>query len=394
MIIKPRFRDFICVTAHPDGCKKNVDMQIDYVKKDKISNEFKRVLIIGASTGYGLSSRIVSTFGWDASTIGVVFEKPGTESRTATAGWYNTAAFEKRAIEEGHYAKTINGDAFSESIKAKTIELIKNDLGKIDLVIYSIASPRRKHPITGELSYSALKPVGESFKNKSVNFHTFEVSDVEIQPANDNEIEQTINVMGGEDLEMWVDELLNAEVLEKGANVISYSYIGPKITYPIYRNGTIGKAKEDLERVSSKVNEKLKQIGGGAYISINKGLVTQSSSAIPVVPLYISLLGKVLKEKNLEEDSVQQIYRLYSEIASGNVIVDDRGRLRIDDREMRADVQGKIAELWDKVTTENIQQITDINIFRNDFFKLFGFGYEGIDYEKDTETNIEILNLV
>ncbi len=394
MIIKPRFRDFICVTAHPDGCKKNVDMQIDYVKKAKIRNEFKRVLIIGASTGYGLSSRIVSTFGWDASTIGVVFEKHGTENRTASSGWYNTAAFEERALEEGHYAKTINGDAFSEEIKEKTIKLIKNDLKKIDLVIYSIASPRRKHPITGQTSISALKPIGESFKNKSVNFHTFEVSDVEIEPANDDEIQQTINVMGGEDLEMWVDELLKAKVLEKGANIISYSYIGPQITYPIYRNGTIGKAKEDIERVSKVINIKLKQIEGSAYISINKALVTQSSSAIPVVPLYISLLDKVLKEKNLNEGSVEQIYRLYSEIASGKTTVDKQGRIRIDDREMREDVQKEITELWDQVTTENVQQITNINIFREDFFKLFGFGYDGIDYEKDAVTNTEILNLV
>ena len=394
MIIKPRFRDFICVTAHPDGCKKNVDMQIDYVKKAKISNEFKRVLIIGASTGYGLSSRIVSTFGWDASTIGVVFEKHGTENRTASAGWYNTAAFEERALEEGHYAKTINGDAFSEEIKEKTIKLIKNDLEKIDLVIYSIASPRRKNPITGETSISSLKPIGEPFKNKSVNFHTFEVCDVEIEPANDEEIKQTINVMGGEDLEMWVDELLKAGVLEKGANVIAYSYIGPKITYPIYRNGTIGKAKEDIERVSKVINSKLKQIEGSAYISINKALVTQSSSAIPVVPLYISLLDKVLKEKNLNEGSVEQIYRLYSEIAHGKTTVDELGRIRIDDREMREDVQKEITELWDQVTTENVQQITNINIFREDFFKLFGFGYDGIDYEKDIATNTEILNLV
>lgn len=394
MIIKPKFRDFICVTAHPEGCEKNIDMQINYVKKNKINSEFKRVLIIGASTGYGLSSRIVSTFGWDASTIGIVFEKHGTENRTATAGWYNTVAFEKKALEEGHYAKTINGDAFSEEIKDNTINLIKKDLGKIDLVIYSIASPRRKHPVTGEVSFSVLKPIGKPFKSKSVNFHTFEVFDVEIEPANENEIQQTINVMGGEDLEMWIDELLKAEVLENGANVIAYSYIGPEITYPIYRNGTIGKAKEDLEKVSGNINRKLERIQGNAYISINKAMVTQSSSAIPVVPLYISLLDKVLKEKNLDENSVEQIYRLYSEISLGNTKIDDKGRIRIDDREMREDVQKEIAELWDQVTTENIEQITNINIFREDFFKLFGFGYQGIDYEKESNTSIDILNLV
>ncbi len=227
-----------------------------------------------------------------------------------------------------------------------------------------------------------------------MNFHTFEVSDVEIEPASEKEIEQTINVMGGEDLEMWTDALLEAEVLENGANVIAYSYIGPKITYPIYRNGTIGKAKEDLEKTVSQINTKLTQIGGNAYISINEALVTQSSSAIPVVPLYISLLDKVLKEKNLNEGAVQQIYRLYSEIASGNTVVDDKGRIRIDDREMRADVQKEIAELWDKVTTENVQEITNINVFREDFFKLFGFGYEGIDYEKETSTDAEILSLI
>ncbi|SMC25935.1 enoyl-[acyl-carrier protein] reductase / trans-2-enoyl-CoA reductase (NAD+) [Clostridium acidisoli DSM 12555] len=394
MLIKPKFRDFICVTAHPEGCKKNVDMQIEYIKENKVSSKFKRILIIGASTGYGLSSRIVSTFGWGASTIGVIFDRQGTDSKTGTAGWYNTAAFEKSAIKDKHYAKTINGDAFSNKIKEKTIELIKKDLKKVDLVIYSIASPRRKHPITGEVSYSVLKPIGEPFKNKSVDFHTFEVFDTEIGPATKDEIQQTINVMGGEDWSIWIDQLLKADVLEQGACTIAYSYIGPEITYPIYRSGTIGVAKEDLENSSLDINLKLKQIGGNAYISVNKALVTQSSSAIPVVPLYISLLDKVMKEKGLDEDATKQIHRLFSQFDEGKMNIDSSGRIRIDDREMREDVQKEIKKLWQEVTTDNVEKITNINVFREDFFKLFGFGYDDVDYEKETCAKVEIFNLL
>lgn len=391
MIIKPKFRDFICVTAHPEGCKKNVLDQISYVEKCQLQGKFKKVLIIGASTGYGLSSRIVSTFGYKASTIGIIFEKQASGNRTATAGWYNTAAVEEQALAKGYYSKTINGDAFSKEVKEKTIELIKRDLGKIDLVIYSIAAPRRKDPNTGKISYSALKPIGKTYKNKTVNFHTFEVSNVEIQPAEEDEIEQTINVMGGEDWKLWIDALMNAELLAKGATTIAYSYIGPKITYPIYRQGTIGRAKENLEAASEQLDNKLKKIDGKAFISVNKALVTQSSSAIPVVPLYVSVLDKVMKEKNIQEGCIEQMHRLFSKINSDNFKLDEANRIRLDDMEMREDVQKEVCEIWDKITTENITKLTNIEDFRKDFFKLFGFQYDNIDYEKDINNQVNIL---
>ena len=394
MIIKPKFRDFICVTAHPQGCKKNVLEQIDYVRKNKLQRKFKKILIIGASTGYGLSSRIVSTFGTGASTIGVIFEKQASGNRTATAGWYNTAAFEEEALKAGYYSNTINGDAFSKEVKDKTIELIKRDFGKVDLVIYSVAAPRRKNPITGKISYSALKPVDKVYKNKTVNFHTFEVSNIEIQPATEDEIEQTIDVMGGQDWELWIDALINSGVLEDGATTIAYSYIGPKITYPIYRQGTIGKAKEHLEATSLRLNDKLKYIRGKAFISVNKALVTQSSSAIPVVPLYVSVLDKVMREKNIQEGCVEQIYRLFSKINSNDLELDDNNRIRLDDGEMREDVQKEVCDIWDKLTTQNITELTNIYSFREEFFKLFGFEHKGIDYDKDVDTKVDIVNIV
>lgn len=394
MIVKPKFKDFICITSHKEGCNKAVDMQIEFVKKRRITSKFKRVLIIGASTGYGLSSRIVSTFGWGASTIGVIFDRNGTDKKTGTAGWYNTARFSKRAEEEGYYSSTINGDGFSKEIKEKTIQLIKKDLGKVDLIIYSIAAPRRKNPVTGETSYSVLKPVGEKFESKTVNFHTSEVYNIEIEPANEKEISGTIDVMGGEDWQMWMEELIKADVLEKGACTIAYSYIGPQLTYPIYRSGTIGRAKEDLEKKSISINSMLKEkVNGSAFISVNKALVTQSSSAIPVVPLYLSLLDKVMKEKELEEGTIEQIYRLFSEFQNNLSKVDTRRRIRLDDRELREDVQMEIKEKWAEVTTDNVENITNIKIFRQDFFKLFGFGYEEVNYEREINPEEEIINL-
>lgn len=394
MIVKPRFRDFICVTAHAEGCRRNVLEQIKYIEKFKLRNKFKRVLVIGASTGYGLSSRIVSTFGCRAHTIGIIFEKNASRNKTATAGWYNTAAFEQAALDKGYYSKTINGDAFSKEIKDKTVELIKKDFGKLDLVIYSIAAPRRRDPFSGEIYYSALKPIGNVYKNKTVNFHTFEVSNIEIEPANQDEIDGTIKVMGGQDWELWIDRLMEENLLEKGANTIAYSYIGPEITHPIYRHGTIGKAKEDLEDTSLRIDYKLKAVDGKAFISINKALVTQSSSAIPVVPLYISVLDKVVKEKNIQEDSIEQIYRLFSKISNENLNLDEKNRIRLDDREMRKDVQDEVKYIWDRITTENILELTNIKEFREDFFKLFGFGYKDIDYEKDIDISVNIENII
>ncbi|WP_010235794.1 enoyl-ACP reductase FabV [Clostridium arbusti] len=394
MIIKPKFRDFICVTAHPEGCKENVLEQINYAEKCKSPNRFKKVLIIGASTGYGLSSRIVSAFGYKASTIGIVFEKQASRNRTATAGWYNTAAFEEKALEKGYYSRTINGDAFSKEIKQKTINLIKKDLGKVDLVIYSIASPRRKDPATGKTYYSFLKPVGKAYKNKTVNFHTFEVSNIEIQPATDDEINQTVNVMGGQDWKLWIDELVEADVLSKGATTIAYSYMGPEITYPIYRQGTIGKAKEDLEEASLQLDNKLKPINGKAFVSVNKALVTQSSSAIPVVPLYVSVLDKVMKQKGIDESCIEQIDRLFSKINKDDFELDEANRIRLDDMEMREDVQEEVRDIWNKITTENIKELTNIESFRKDFFKLFGFEHKNINYEKDTHAEVNITNII
>lgn len=391
MIINPKFRGFVCTTAHPEGCSRNVINQINYVKGVKPISGPKNVLIIGASTGYGLASRIVSTFGAGASTIGVVFEKTASERRTATAGWYNTAAFEKTAIEEGYYSATINGDAFSNGIKEQTIELIKKDFGKVDLVIYSVASPKRIHPVTGEVFSSALKPIGKTFKEKTVDFHSYQVSDIEINPATEDEVKQTIAVMGGEDWKMWIDALEEAEVLADGVTTVAYSYIGPKVTYPVYRNGAIGKAKEDLEATAGVLSNQLEKINGRAFVSVNKALVTQSSLALPVVPLYISILSKVMKEKDIEEGCTEQIYRLFSEeLYSNNVSVDNEGRIRMDDFELRSDVQEEVLDLWGKITTDNIKDLTDIEEFRAEFFKLFGFGHPDIDYDNEGEQYVTI----
>lgn len=395
MIIKPRTRGFICLTSHPEGTAQNIKNQIAYVQsKGKIENGPKKVLVIGASTGFGISSRITAAFGSGAATIGVFFEKPATEGKPGTAGWYNSAAFENEAHEAGLYAKSINGDAFSDEIKKQTIDLIKKDLGQVDLVIYSLASPRRTHPKTGVAYASVLKPIGQPFTNKTVDFHTGVVSDISINPIDSQEdIDNTIAVMGGEDWKFWMEDLHNAGVLADGVKTVAYSYIGPELTFPIYRNGTIGQAKNDLEATVPVINSILNDVNGIAYVSVNKALVTQSSSAIPVVPLYISLLYKVMKEKGIHEGTIEQMQRLFAErlyTADGNVLLDKEGRIRIDDLEMREDVQSEVDKLWNQVTTENIEQISDIEGYRNDFFNLFGFNYDSIDY--DAETN-EVVNI-
>jgi enoyl-[acyl-carrier protein] reductase/trans-2-enoyl-CoA reductase (NAD+) len=394
MIIKPKVRGFVCTTAHPEGCAAHVQEWIDYVKKKgSLKDMPKRVLVIGASTGYGLASRIAAAFAGEAATIGVFFERPGSEDQTATAGWYNTAAFEKAAHAAGLYAKSINGDAFSDAIKQQTSDLIKSDLGSVDCVIYSLASPRRTNPKTGETAKSVLKTTGDSFTAKTVNTDKGTVTEVTIEPASEQEIADTVSVMGGEDWEMWIAALDQAGALADGITTVAYSYIGPQLTWAIYRNGTIGRAKEDLEATAKRLDEKLKsEKTGRAFVSVNKALVTQASSAIPVVPLYISLLYKVMKERGMHEGCIEQIYRLFAERLYNRALPqpDEKGLIRIDDWEMRPDVQAAVAELWPNVTTENLEQLSDIKGYRAEFLKLFGFGFPGIDYEKEVNPDVPL----
>ena len=391
MIIEPRTRGFICLTSHPTGCEQNVINQIEYVKsKGKIEGA-KKVLVLGASTGFGLASRITSAFGSDAATIGVFFDKAPTEGRPGSPGYYNTAAFEKHAHKAGLYAKSINGDAFSNEIKQEVVNLIKEDLGQIDLVIYSLASPVRTHPNTGKRYKSVLKPIGEVFTNKTVDFHTGVVSEISINPAEGDDIENTVTVMGGEDWKMWIDALKAENLLAEGATTVAYSYIGPEVTKPVYRNGTIGAAKDHLEATAFEITNDLKSIGGKAYVSVNKALVTQASSAIPVIPLYISLLFKVMKDKEIHEGCIEQIQRLYSErLFGGDLALDEKGRIRVDDWEMYDDVQEEVAELWEKATTENLAEIGDLQGYSDEFFNLFGFKVPGVNYEADVNEVVKI----
>ena len=390
MIIKPKIRGFICTTAHPEGCAAHVRQQIEHVRsKGPIAGAPKRVLVIGSSTGYGLASRIVPAFAGGAATLGVFFEKPSEPDRTGTAGWYNSAAFEREAHAAGLYAKSINGDAFSDAIKEQVIATIKADLGQVDAVIYSLASPRRTHPRTGVVHKSCLKPVGESYTNKTLDTDKGLVNTVTIEPATEAEIADTIAVMGGEDWEMWIDALSAAGVLAPGVVTVAYSYIGPSLTWAIYRNGTIGLAKENLEESADRISAKLAALEGHAWVSVNKALVTQASSAIPVVPLYISLLYRVMKAKGLHEGCIEQIQRLFADrlAPAAHPQPDEDGRIRLDDWEMREDVQAEVAALWEKVSTENLAEIGDIVGYRAEFLRLFGFGLEGINYEAETDPN-------
>ncbi|GGH21693.1 enoyl-ACP reductase FabV [Paenibacillus segetis] len=396
MIIQPKTRGFICTTAHPDGCAKQVESQIQYVQAQKKIDGPANVLVIGASTGYGLASRIAAAFGAGANTIGVFFDKAAEGQRTASAGWYNSAAFEQEAKKKGLKSHSIVGDAFSDSIKEKTIELIKAEYGTIDLVVYSVASPRRTHPVTGETFSSVIKPVAEAYSNKTLNFHSGEVSMTTIEPATEEEVRQTIAVMGGEDWKMWMDQLLEAGVLADGATTVAYSYIGPEITHPIYREGTIGKAKNDLEQTANKLNDLLAPKNGRAFVSVNKALVTQSSSAIPVVPLYISALYKVMKEKGLHENCIQQMYRLFSEHLYGDnpATAEGSSLIRVDDWEMREDVQTEVMRRWNELETDNVLELADLEGYRKDFFQLFGFQTENVDFDADVDPNVDIPNLV
>lgn len=396
MIVQPKIRGFICTTAHPQGCAANVQEQISYVKsKAPVTGGPKKVLVIGASTGYGLASRIVAGFGCQAATIGVFFERPPEGKRTATAGWYNSVAFQKAARSAGLYAKSINGDAFSDEIRLQTVELIKKDLGQVDCVIYSLASPRRTHPKTGEVYKSVLKPKSGTYTNKSIDFEKNEVIDVTLPVATEEEIQHTIMVMGGEDWQMWIDALDKAGVLAKGAVTAAYSYIGPDVTKPVYRNGTIGAAKDHLEATAHTLDAFMKKNGGRAFVSVNKALVTQSSSAIPFIPLYFVLLMRVMKNKNIHEECIHQIYRLFSDKLYNDrpfsqVPVDSQGRVRVDELEMRQDVQDEVSVLWKKVSTENVREIADVEGYNRDFLKLFGFGFAGVDYDVDVDVELPL----
>jgi len=396
MIIEPKIRGFICLTTHPKGCEQNVINQINYVKSKNNPSGTKKALVIGASTGFGLASRITSAFGSGAATIGVYFEKPPAPGKPASAGWYNTAAFEKQAHKAGLYAKSINGDAFSDEIKQKTIDLIKADLGQVDLVIYSLASPRRTNPKTGVTHNSVLKPIGEVFTNKTVDFHTGVVSEISINPANEEEIANTVAVMGGEDWQFWIDDLKAAGVLADGAVTVAYSYIGPAVTEKVYRKGTIGRAKDHLEATAKLINDRLKDINGKALVSVNKALVTQASSAIPVIPLYISLLYKIMKAEGIHEGCIEQIQRLFEQrlYTGGTIPTDAAGRIRVDDLEMREDVQAKVADLWLKATTETLPALGDLKGYRADFMNLFGFEVAGVNYQDDVDEMVEVPGLV
>jgi enoyl-[acyl-carrier protein] reductase / trans-2-enoyl-CoA reductase (NAD+) len=394
MIIKPKVRGFVCITAHPAGCAAHIQEQINYVKaRGPIKDGPKNVLVLGASTGYGLASRVTAAFGSGSATVGVCFERPSEPGRPATAGWYNTAAFHRAAKGAGRYARSINGDAFSDDIKRQTIDLIRADLGKVDMVVYSLASPRRVHPRTGAVHKSVLKPIGQSFTGRTVDTDKGVVSDIVIEPATEQEIADTVAVMGGEDWEMWIQALNEAGVLASGATTIAYDYIGPQITWGIYHHGTIGRAKIDLRATAQRLDALLKTHGyGRAFISVNKALVTQASSAIPVVPLYISILYRVMKEKGLHEGTIEQIQRLFSEQLFNKRAVqfDEEGRARIDDREMRPEVQAAVMKIWPQVTTENLAELTDIAGYRTEFLKLFGFGLPGIDYDSEVESDVPL----
>lgn len=392
MIISPKIRGFICTTAHPTGCAKNVEEQINYIKAQGQFKGPKNVLVIGASTGYGLASRIAATFGAGAKTIGVFFEKPAENNRTASAGWYNTAAFEKFAHDNNFYAKSINGDAFSNDIKKQVVDLIRKDLGTVDLVVYSLASPRRVHPDTGAVYSSALKPIGHPFTSKTVDPLRGEVKEITLETATQDEIDNTIAVMGGEDWEMWMDLLSKENLLSEGVITLAYDYIGPELTHPIYKNGTIGKAKEDLHKTAMKLDEKLKKLHGHAMLSVNKALVTQASAAIPVVPLYISMLYKIMKENGTHEGCIEQICRLFkSKVYSANPVArDEENRIRMDDLELQPDVQQKVNDLWPKVTSENVEGLTDIKGYRDEFNRLFGFNIDGVNYDLEVDPNVKI----
>jgi enoyl-[acyl-carrier protein] reductase/trans-2-enoyl-CoA reductase (NAD+) len=394
MVITPKIRGFICTTTHPTGCDLNIRQQIELTQqKGAVENGPKKVLVIGSSSGYGMSSRIAAAFGSGAATIGVFFEKAATEKKTGTAGWYNSAAFEKYAAEAGLYAKSINGDAFSNEARDQVIQLIKDDLGEIDMVVYSLASPVRKMPDSGEVIRSVLKPIGETYYSTAIDTSHDAIINTEIEPASEEEIANTVTVMGGEDWELWIHALSDAGVLADNARTVAYSYIGSDITWPIYWHGALGKAKEDVDRAAQALNAKLSVKGGGANVAVLKSVVTQASSAIPVMPLYLSMVFKVMRQEGIHEGCMDQIYRLFAERLYNNLnptdLVDDNNRLRLDDWELREDVQQACRDLWPQITTENLFEMSDYQLYKNEFLKLFGFGIDGVDYEADVSPLVD-----
>lgn len=396
MIIKPRVRGFICVTTHPAGCEANVKEQIRYVEsKGPVANGPKKVLVIGSSTGYGLAARITAAFGAGADTLGVFFERPGSETKAGTAGWYNSAAFEKAAQAKGLYARSINGDAFSDEVKRVTIETIKQDLGQVDLVVYSLAAPRRAHPKTGEVFNSVLKPVGKTVNFRGLDTDKEVIKESVMEPATEAEIAHTVAVMGGEDWQMWIDALQEAGVLADGAKTTAFTYLGEEITHDLYWNGSIGAAKKDLDQKVLGIREKLAATGGDARVSVLKAVVTQASSAIPMMPLYLSLLFKVMKEKGTHEGCIEQVDGLFRESLYGTEPhLDADGRLRADYKELQPDVQDTVKDLWNKVTNENLYQLTDFTGYKTEFLRLFGFEIDGVDYEQDVNPDVQIPNLI
>ena len=396
MIIQPKIRGFICTTAHPVGCAAHVALQIEYVRSQSpITNGPKKVLVIGASTGYGLSSRITAAFGCGAATIGVFFERPADGTRTATSGWYNTAAFDAQAKKAGLYSRNFNGDAFSDQMRKDVCRAIKEDWGQVDCVIYSLASPRRVDPKTGYIYKSVIKPKGASYKNKTIDFENIQVVPILLEPATDQDIHETVKVMGGEDWQMWIEALMAENLLAPKALTVAYSYIGPDVTKPVYRNGTLGAATDHLEATAQQLDRLMQKSGGRALVSVNKALVTQSSSAIPFIPLYFVILMNVMKEKGLNEYCIHQMYRLFGErLFNGRplsqIAVDDHGRVRIDDLEMRPDVQAEVVHLWEQVDSGNLPKIADIQGYNEDFLKLFGFGFPGVDYDADVNPEVEL----
>jgi len=387
MVIKPMIRNNICMNAHPDGCRVLVQEQIDYVKKQKKFDGPKHVLVIGSSAGYGLASRITAAYGAGAGTLGVAFEKPASGKRPATVGWYNTEIFEEQARKDGLVAESLIGDAFSHEMKDQAIAKIRELFGKVDLVIYSLASGVRTDPDTGEMYRSALKPIGNTYTAKSVDPMKSSVGEASIEPASPEEIETTVKVMGGDDWKLWIQALQKAGVLEEGAMTVAYSYIGPELTKPVYREGTIGKAKEHLEATAHELDEDMKKIGGRAFVSVNKALVTRASAVIPVVPLYLAILFRVMKEKGLHEGTIEQMYRLFTDrlYADGEIPVDEKNRIRVDDWEMTDEVQQAVEEIWPQVASENLEELTDLEGYRQDFLHIHGFGFDQVDYEKDVE---------
>ena len=395
MIIKPRVRGFMCITTHPTGCEANVKNQIDFIKSQGAIDGPKRVLVIGSSTGYGLAARITAAFGSGASTLGVFFEKPGTDRKPGTAGWYNSAAFHQFAEQDGLYAKSINGDAFSTEVKDKVINTIKEDLGQIDLVIYSLAAPRRQHPVSGEVFNSTLKPVGKDVTMRGVNTDKEEIQEFSLEAASQQEIDDTVAVMGGEDWQMWIDALGEAGVLADGAKTTAFTYIGEKITWDLYWDGTIGQAKKDLDTKVLAIRDKLGAHGGDARVSVLKAVVTQASSAIPIMPLYLAMLFKEMKQNGSHEGCIEQLYRLFTEcLYSGAPRTDEEGRLRVDELEMQPDVQAAVADAWSNISNENLSELTDFKGYKEEFLKLFGFEMDGVDYDADVNPEVAINNLI